>query len=152
MIADGCLDGVDAIFGQQVSSYLDVGTIGYKYGTATGIPDDFTVKINGLGGHASNPHNTIDPLAAAISFCTQMQYAVTRKSKPMEPVVLSITMFNGGTQHNVIPDMVEVGGTIRTFNADAQNVMINELKKGLEGLVTTTGISYDLDYMKGTRQ
>ena len=149
MIADGCLDGVDAIFGQHISSYLDVGAIGYKYGTATGIPDDFTVKINGRGGHASNPHNSIDPLAAAISFCTQMQYAVTRKSKPMEPVVLSITMFNGGTQHNVIPDMVEVGGTIRTFNADAQNVMINELKKCLEGLVTTTGISYDLDYMKG---
>ncbi|MFP3360617.1 peptidase dimerization domain-containing protein, partial [Planococcus sp. SIMBA_143] len=73
----------------------------------------------------------------------------TRKSKPMEPVVLSITMFNGGHQHNIIPDEVEVGGTIRTFNAEAQNVMITELKKCLEGLVTTTGISYDLDYMKG---
>ncbi|GAA3729439.1 N-acetyl amino acid acetylase SndC [Salinicoccus jeotgali] len=149
MIADDCLHGVDAIFGQHVSSGLDVGTIGYKYGTATGMPDDFTIKINGRGGHASKPHVAIDPVAAAITFCNQLQYIVTRKSKPMEPVVLSITMFNAGHQHNIIPDTVEVGGTIRTFNHETQAVMINELKKCLEGLVTTTGITYDLDYMKG---
>lgn len=149
MIADGCLDGVDAIFGQHVSTSLDIGTIGYIKGTATGIPDDFTVKIKGKGGHASKPDGAIDPLAAALSFCHQMQYAVTRKSSPMEPVVLSITMFNGGHQHNVIPDEVEVGGTIRTFNHETQAVMIRELKKCLEGLVTMTGVSYELDYMKG---
>ncbi|MCD2138260.1 M20 metallopeptidase family protein [Salinicoccus halitifaciens] len=149
MIADGCLDGVDAIFGQHVSTSLDIGTIGYIKGTATGIPDDFTVKIKGKGGHASKPDGAIDPLAAALSFCHQMQYAVTRKSSPMEPVVLSITMFNGGHQHNVIPDEVEVGGTIRTFNHETQEVMIRELKKCLEGLVTMTGVSYELDYMKG---
>ena len=149
MIADGCLNGVDAIFGQHVTSSLDVGTIGYKYGIATGMPDDFTVKIHGRGAHASKPHVAIDPVAAAISFCNQLQYAVTRKSKPMEPVVLSITMLDGGHQHNVIPDVVTVGGTIRTFTKEAQEVMITELKKCLEGLVTTTGISYNLDYMKG---
>ncbi|SOC43064.1 amidohydrolase [Salinicoccus kekensis] len=149
MIADGCLDGVDAIFGQHVSTSLDIGTIGYIKGTATGIPDDFTVKIKGRGGHASKPDSAVDPLAAALSFCHQMQYAVTRKSSPMEPVVLSITMFNGGHQHNVIPDEVEVGGTIRTFNHETQDVMIRELKKCLEGLVTMTGVSYELDYMKG---
>jgi amidohydrolase len=149
MIKDGCLDNVDAIFGQHVSTNLDIGTIGYKIGTATGMPDDFTVTITGRGGHASKPHAAIDPIATAVSFCNQMQYAVTRKSKPMEPVVLSITMFNGGHQHNVIPDEVTVGGTIRTFNHEAQDVMIKELKKCLEGLVTTTGVSYDLNYMKG---
>lgn len=149
MIKDGCLDNVDAIFGQHVSTNLDIGTIGYKVGTATGMPDDFTVTIKGRGGHASKPDVTIDPIAAAVSFCNQLQYTVTRKSKPMEPVVLSITMFNGGHQHNVIPDTVTVGGTIRTFNHETQAVMIRELKKCLEGLVTITGISYDLDYMKG---
>src|SRR5699024_2599018 len=105
--------------------------------------------IHGRGAHASKPHVAIDPVAAAISFCNQLQYAVTRKSKPMEPVVLSITMLDGGHQHNVIPDVVTVGGTIRTFTNEAQEVMITELKKRLEGLVTTTGISYNLDYMKG---
>lgn len=149
MIADGCLDDVDAIFGQHVSTSLDVGTIGYKYGTATGIPDDFTVVIKGRGGHASRPHNTIDPVAAGIALCNQLQYAVTRRTNAMDSVVLSITMFNAGNQHNVIPDEVTIGGTIRTFNHDMQETMINELNRTLEGLVTTTGISYDLDYMRG---
>src|SRR5699024_5322583 len=67
MIADGCLNGVDAIFGQHVTISFDVGTIGYKYGIATGMPDDFTVKIHGRGAHASKPHVAIDPVAAAIS-------------------------------------------------------------------------------------
>lgn len=149
MIADGCLDGVDAIFGQHVSSSLDVGKIGYKYGTATGIPDDFTITIKGRGGHASRPYDTIDPVAAGISLCNQLQYAVTRRTNAMDSVVLSITMFNAGTQHNVIPDEVTIGGTIRTFNHEMQDTMITELKNALEGLVRTTGVSYDLNYMKG---
>lgn len=149
MIADGCLDNVDAIFGQHVTSSLDVGKIGYKYGTATGMPDDFTITIKGSGGHASRPHDTIDPVAAGISLCNQLQYAVTRRTNAMDSVVLSITMFNAGSQHNVIPDEVTIGGTIRTFNHEMQDVMITELKNALEGLVRTTGVSYDLDYMKG---
>ena len=149
MIADGCLDGVDAIFGQHVSTSLDVGKIGYKYGTATGIPDDFTIKIKGRGGHASRPHDTIDPVAAGIALCNQLQYAVTRRTNAMDSVVLSITMFNAGNQHNVIPDEVTIGGTIRSFNHEMQETMIKELNRTLEGLVRTTGVSFDLDYMKG---
>lgn len=149
MIADGALDGVDAIFGTHVSTSLDVGKIGYKYGTATGIPDDFTIKLKGQGGHASRPHHTIDPVAAGISLCNQLQYAVTRRSDAMDSVVLSITMFNAGTQHNVIPDEVTIGGTIRTFNQDMQSLMIKELNSTLDGLSRMTGVTYDLDYMRG---
>lgn len=149
MIADGCLENVDAIFGTHVTTSLDVGKVGYKYGTATGMPDDFTIKLKGLGGHASRPHNAIDPVAAGISLCNQLQYAVTRKSNAMDSVVLSITMFNAGSQHNIIPDEVTIGGTIRTFNHDMQDLMITELNNTLEGLVRTTGVSYDLDYMRG---
>lgn len=149
MIRDGCLDGVDAIFGQHVSTNLDVGTVGVRYGIATAMPDDFTVTIHGVGSHASKPHVAVDPVAAAISFCNQLQYIVTRRSNPMENVVLSITMFNGGTQHNVIPDKVVVGGTIRTFNKDTQEVMIAELNRCLKGLAAITGVTYDLDYMRG---
>lgn len=149
MIRDGCLDGVDAIFGQHVSTSMDVGTVGIRYGIATAMPDDFTVTINGVGSHASKPHMSVDPVAAAISFCNQLQYIVTRRSNPMDNVVLSITMFNGGTQHNVIPDKVVVGGTIRTFKKDTQEVMIAELNRCLKGLAAITGVTYELDYMRG---
>src|SRR5699024_12745222 len=86
MIADGCLNGVDALFGQHVTSSLDGGTIGYKYGIATGIPDDFTVKIHGRGAHAAKPHATLDTAAAAIAFCNQQQHASLSTSARLEPV------------------------------------------------------------------
>ncbi|WP_331476229.1 amidohydrolase [Macrococcoides canis] len=72
MIADNCLKGVDAIIGQHVSSDLEVGKIGYKYGTATGIPDDFWITIKGKGGHAAHPDTTIDPVAATVRLCNDL--------------------------------------------------------------------------------
>ncbi|TDM13511.1 amidohydrolase [Macrococcus bovicus] len=149
MIADDCLRGVDAIIGQHVSSSLPVGQIGYKVGTVTGIPDDFWITLQGQGGHAAHPDTTIDPVAAAIRLCNDLQYIVSRKTKPTAPAVLSITMLNAGEQNNVIPDTAFIGGTIRTFDAETQNIMYQELKNCLEGLVTTTGITYDLKYLKG---
>lgn len=149
MIADDCLQGVDAIIGQHVSSSLPVGTIGYKYGTATGIPDDFWITLQGKGGHAAHPDTTIDPVAAAVRLCNDLQYIVSRQINPTSPAVLSVTMLQAGDQNNVIPDTAKIGGTIRTFDADTQNKMIKALKNCLEGLVTTMDITYELKYSKG---
>lgn len=149
MIADNCLKGVDAIIGQHVSSDLDVGKLGYKYGTATGIPDDFWITIKGKGGHAAHPDTTIDPVAAAIRLCNDLQYIVSRKTSATTPAVISVTQLQAGDQNNVIPDSAKIAGTIRTFDPTTQKLMIEELKRCLEGLVTTMGITYDLKYSKG---
>lgn len=149
MIADNCLKGVDAIIGQHVSSDLDVGKLGYKYGTATGIPDDFWITIKGKGGHAAHPDTTIDPVAAAIRLCNDLQYIVSRKTSATTPAVISVTQLQAGDQNNVIPDNAKIAGTIRTFDPTTQKLMIDELKRCLEGLVTTMGITYDLKYSKG---
>lgn len=149
MIADNCLKGVDAIIGQHVSSDLDVGKLGYKYGTATGIPDDFWITIKGKGGHAAHPDTTIDPVAAAIRLCNDLQYIVSRKTSATTPAVISVTQLQAGDQNNVIPDSAKIAGTIRTFDPITQKLMIDELKRCLEGLVTTMGITYDLKYSKG---
>lgn len=149
MIADNCLKGVDAIIGQHVSSDLEVGKIGYKYGTATGIPDDFWITIKGKGGHAAHPDTTIDPVAATVRLCNDLQYIVSPKTSATTPAVLSVTQLQAGDQNNVIPDSAKIAGTIRTFDSSTQKLMIEELKKCLEGLVTTMGITYDLKYSKG---
>ncbi len=149
MIADNCLKGVDAIIGQHVSSDLDVGKLGYKYGTATGIPDDFWITIKGKGGHAAHPDTTIDPVAAAIRLCNDLQYIVSRKTRATTPAVISVTHLQAGDQNNVIPDSAKIAGTIRTFDPTTQKLMIDELKRCLEGLVTTMDITYDLKYSKG---
>ncbi len=149
MIADNCLKGVDAIIGQHVSSDLEVGKLGYKYGTATGIPDDFWITINGKGGHAAHPDTTIDPVAATIRLCNDLQYIVSRKTSATTPAVISVTQLQAGDQNNVIPDSAKIAGTIRTFDPTTQRLMIDELKRCLEGLVTTMGITYELKYSKG---
>lgn len=149
MIADNCLQGVDIIIGQHVSSSIPVGKVGYKYGTATGIPDDFWITLQGKGGHAAHPDTTIDPVAATIKLCNDLQYIVSRKTKPTSPAVLSITQLDAGDTTNVIPDTARIAGTIRTFDAETQNNIYEELKRTLEGLVTTTGITYELKYLKG---
>lgn len=147
MIADNCLKGVDAIIGQHVSSDLDVGKLGYKYGTATGIPDDFWITIKGKGGHAAHPDTTIDPVAAAIRLCNDLQYIVSRKTSATTPTVISVTQLQAGDQNNVIPDSAKIAGTIRTFDPTTQKLMIDELKRCLEGLVTTMGITYDWQFL-----
>ncbi|CAD2072004.1 M20 metallopeptidase family protein [Phocicoccus pinnipedialis] len=149
MINDGCLENVDAIFGMHVSSHMEVGEMGYKYGVATGMPDDFTITLIGEGGHAAKPHKTIDPVAAGIVLCHDLQYNITRKISPMDNAVLSITIFNAGTQHNVIPDRVMIGGTLRTFSYETQKRLIKELNRSLRGVQTSHGVRFELDYMKG---
>lgn len=149
MIADNALQGVDAIIGQHVSSALPVGTIGYKYGTATGIPDDFWITLQGHGGHAAHPDTTIDPVTATVKLVNDLQYIVSRKTNPTTPAVLSVTMIQTGEQTNVIPDTAKIGGTVRTFDTETQQVMIDEMKRTLEGLVASTGVTYDFKYVKG---
>lgn len=149
MINDGCLDDVDAIFGMHVSSVVQVGDMGYKYGIATGMPDDFTITLIGEGGHGAKPQNAIDPVAAGILLCHDLQYNITRKISPMDNAVLSITIFNAGSQHNVIPDRVTIGGTLRTFSYEVQETLIHELHRSLRGIQASHGVRYDIDYMKG---
>src|SRR5699024_4196201 len=67
----------------------------------------------------------------------------------MDNAVLSITIFNAGTQHNVIPSTVTIGGTLRTFGNDTQKRLINELNCSLRAIQTSHGVRYELDYMKG---
>ena len=148
MIKDGALDRVDIVFGQHMSSDLPVGTIGYKSGTLTGMPDDFFITMKGKGGHASKPESTIDPVAATISLCNQMQF-IHRNIPSSSSNVLSITMIQTGSQNNIIPEESKVAGTIRTFDYQTQKIMIDSLKKCLNSTSTYFGVTYELEYLKG---
>ena len=85
--------------------------------------------MKGRGGHAAHPDQLIDPLAAGIQLCNDLQYIVSRKTSALSPAVLSITMFNAGETNNVIPDTCKIGGTIRTFDSDTQTSVIEGFKK-----------------------
>lgn len=126
MIASGALTGVDAIIGFHNKPDLTVGTIGIKSGPLMAAVDQFKVVIKGEGSHAAAPQNGNDPIVTASQIITSLQTIISRHISPTTPAVLSVTRIEGGNTWNVIPDSVELEGTIRTFDERSQ-LKIKEL-------------------------
>jgi len=118
MIADGVLEApkVDAIFGLHVYPTLAAGQVGFRSGQYMASTYEIHITIRGKGGHAALPHQTIDPISIAAQVITALQQVVSRKANPVSPSVLSFGRIHGGTVNNVIPDAVELSGTLRTMD------------------------------------
>ena len=112
------LDDVDAILGQHVSTIVDVGQMGILAGASSANTDNFEIKVMGRGGHASVPNLCVDPIPVAMQIVTALQQIVARNIGPAEKAVLSVTRINGGTANNIIPDVVTIGGTVRTYTKE----------------------------------
>ena len=117
MIADGALDGVERIFGLHIWSQLPCGQLGVRPGPFMASPSDLKITVRGVGGHAAMPQECADPIVAAAHVITALQTAVSRSIAASDTAVVSVTQIHGGTTFNVIPPTVELGGTIRTFDA-----------------------------------
>ena len=77
--------------------------------------DSFTLIVRGHGGHAAKPQETVDPVLIAAHIITGLQSLVSRETDPLDQAVISVTAVHGGTAHNIIPESVELRGTLRTF-------------------------------------
>lgn len=149
MIADGCLDGVDAIFGTHLWSLDPLGQIGYRSGPIMASPDVFEVTITGKGGHGAEPHLAKDPIVAASQFVTQLQQIVSRRIDPLEAAVVSIGEFHAGNAFNVIAEEVKLAGTVRTFKEEVRDTIKTEMEKILKGIATSHDCTYTFDYTGG---
>jgi len=130
LVEKGVLEGVQAIFGMHNKPDLPVGTIGVKSGGLMASVDKFDITFHGVGGHAGIPHKTIDPIVMAGQYVTAVQSIIARRMDLFHNAVISITSINGGNTWNVIPDKVELQGTVRTFQEEAR-AKIPELMKSL---------------------
>lgn len=128
VIEAGVLDGVDAIFGMHNKPDLPVGTIGIREKALMASVDRFEIDIKGTGGHAGIPNHTVDPIAISGQITSALQQIVSRRISSLHHAVVSITRIQGGTSWNVIPDRVEMEGTVRTFEPEVR-AMIPELMK-----------------------
>ncbi|WP_422481260.1 M20 metallopeptidase family protein [Pleomorphochaeta sp. DL1XJH-081] len=115
MIDDGILENpkVDAAMGVHIWSPLPSGTLGVKSGAVTSSMDVFKVVIKGRGGHTGYPDSAVDPVVCASAVVQQVQSIQTRFISPMKPIALMFGRISGGTKNNIIPDSVELEGTIR---------------------------------------
>ncbi len=148
MILDGVLESpkVDAAIGAHVWPIVDAGKIGVKRNSMMAAPDMFHLTIKGQGGHGAEPHNCIDPISIGCQVYSALQTIVSRKINPVDSAVLSITQFNAGSAHNVIPNEVKMSGTVRTLLPETRDNMPKMMEKLISGIVEANGGSYDLEY------
>ena len=149
MIKDGCLDGVDAIFGCHVNSLRPVGQHGYCYGPTMSNSDAFHITIKGKGGHGASPQDSVDPIVVSANVILQFQQIVSRRVNPKEAAVLSVCSIKAGNVYNIIPDSLSMIGTVRTYKSDVQALIIKEMEQILKGACEAASASYTLDYSKG---
>ena len=118
MIAAGVLENPkpNAIYALHVYPHLPSGTVGFRAGQYMASADEIYITIEGKGGHAALPHQTVDPIAIAAQVITGLQQIISRKGNPLIPSVLTFGMIKGGFATNVIPDKVELLGTFRTMD------------------------------------
>jgi amidohydrolase len=116
MVAQGAVQGVQAILAFHVAPDLPVGHVSITPGPQSAFCQDFVIEVRGRGGHGARPHNTIDPIAVAAQLVTLIYQAVPRQTDARDPVVVTIGSIQGGQAPNIIPDLVVLKGTIRSFD------------------------------------
>jgi IAA-amino acid hydrolase len=148
MVEEGALTGVDAVFGLHVDAQHDVGRVATRPGPMMAAADKFKLVIRGSGGHAARPQSTIDPIALSAHVIHAVQQIVSRRLNPIEPGVITIGTIHGGTVNNVIPDTVEMTGTIRSFAPEVRHLLRDELAKAVR-VVEPLGGSAELQVFPG---
>ncbi len=149
IVESGALDGIDAVLGCHLISDLAVGTVAAIEGPCTAAADVFTVRVLGRGGHAAFPHVVVDPVAAAAQVVSSLQHVVSRETPPLESVVLSVTRIAGGTAYNVIPESVELGGTVRTYDDELRRTTREAMDRVIAGVTTAHRANYEFEYAEG---
>ncbi|HEX7513901.1 MAG TPA: M20 family metallopeptidase, partial [Candidatus Methylomirabilis sp.] len=139
MLKDGALEGVraDAAFAIHVMNRWPAGTVAIRDGAAMTSADKLTLTITGRGGHAASPHLAIDPIVASAQIITALQTLVSRETPPLSTAVLSLTTLKAGTAFNIIPDAVEMTGTLRCFDAALRENLLASLRRTAEGLAAS---------------
>lgn len=134
MVAAGALEGVAAILSLHVDPSRPVGTIGTRVGAFTAACDEMVIYIEGRGGHAARPHESIDPIAAAAQLISSVYLFVPRAVDSHDPVVVTFGQIQGGESPNVIPNRVMVRGIVRTLGGPVRERTkdhIHQLARGL---------------------
>lgn len=149
MIEDGCLDGVDVVYGAHVSSTHPLGLVGVKEGDAMACGDTFEIEIIGKGGHAATPHLTVDSLVVGSQVLLNLQQIVSRQVDPIKPAVVTVATFQGGDSFNVIPDTAKLAGTVRTFDEDVRNMIEASIEKISTSTCHALGATVKFNYVRG---
>lgn len=151
MIKEGAMENpkVDAVLGLHngsISKDVEKGKIGVCYGPMMASMDRILIKIKGKGSHGAYPELSVDPISTAAEVISALQRVVSREIKAIDPVVLSITRINGGFNQNIIPDEVEIEGTVRAVNPETRNFIAKRIEEITKGITTAMRADCEVQY------
>lgn len=135
MIEDGLFEKFpcDAIFGIHNMPGMPTNKFGFRAGPFMASSNRWDIIIRGVGGHAAQPHKSVDSIVVAADMVHALQAVISRGRDPLDPAVLSITQIHAGDAYNVIPDEVVLRGTVRTFTLEA----LDKIEADMQRIATT---------------
>lgn len=163
MVAEGAMRNPKpaAVFGLHTSTvvqpagttddevhYLKAGQIGYTPLIDNANSDRFHIVIHGKMAHGSSPHKGVDAIAVAAEAVMALQMIKSRQTNTRQPLVISIGTISGGDRENIVAEKVELGGTVRTYDAKFRDGIIEQMERILKGITEAHGATYEMEYRK----
>lgn len=156
MMEDGLLGGEghdrplpDAAFALHVMPNAPHGLLGGRAGPLLASADQIAITVRGAGGHASMPHQTMDPVPVACEIVGAIQAMVTRRFSVFDPVVVTIARIEAGTAYNVIPDFAKMRGTMRSLSAQSRARLREEVRRVAQGIAAAHGLEAEVEIEEG---
>jgi amidohydrolase len=149
MVEEGVMKDVDAIFGLHIASQMEVGKIGYRMGPAMAAVDNLDITILGTQAHGASPWSGVDPIVASSQIITGLQTVLSRNVNITEnPAVVTVGAIHGGIRHNIIPEKVEMIGTIRTFGEAQQGLVHRRVTEIVTHIAESAGAKAEVTITK----
>ena len=149
MLKEGVLEGVDGVLGLHLMSGYPVGRVGVRAGPVFASADGFVLRVKGKGGHAAMPHEAVDPIVISAYIITALQTLISRESSPFSPAVITISIIQAGSAFNIIPETVEMQGTVRAFSQADREQLWRRLSEMATGVALAMGGSCEVQTLYG---
>lgn len=149
MVKEGVMEGVDGVLGLHLMSGSPVGRVGVRAGAVFASADGFVLSVKGKGGHAAMPHSAVDPIVISAYLITALQTLLSRESSPFSPAVITISIIQAGSAFNIIPETVEMKGTVRAFSQADREQLWRRLSEMATGIASAMGGSCDVQIFNG---
>jgi amidohydrolase len=150
MVKEGVLDGVDAALGLHVWTVMESGMIGVVPGPFMASAAEFTVTVQGRGGHGASPHETVDAVLVGSQIVVALQSIVARNVHPLKSAVISVGAFHAGDAFNVIPETATLKGTVRAFETELCDELPRRIERVVQGVCDAMGAQYRFHYVQST--
>ncbi|MCB1497400.1 MAG: amidohydrolase [Bauldia sp.] len=150
MVEDGLMErwGIEEVYGMHNMPGIPVGEFAIRPGSIMAATDDFTIDITGVGGHAAQPHVSVDPVVVGAAIVQALQSVVSRSVNPVESAVVSVTKFHAGDALNIIAETAHLAGTTRTLDPTVRDLAESRIRTIVESISAAHGARATLDYVR----